>query len=160
LQAPHFCHGISATIRAMLDSHIEQAVRTSFDAQGAMRALGVSITALDAGQCTLSLASGAGTSQQHGYFHGGIIGAVADSAAGYAANSLLMPEFECLTAEYKINFLRPARGDVLVAHGKVVRPGKSLVVATVEVTSTFEGKAELCAIAQMTLFAVAARSLA
>ena len=142
----------------MIESHIEVAVRPSFAAQGAMLALGASIVALDAGECTLELKAHGGTSQQHGYFHGGVIGALADSAGGYAANTVLMPAHECLTAEYKINFLNPARGPVLKARGKVLRAGRSLVVATVEVTSDLEGKPVLCAIAQMTLFAVATRT--
>lgn len=143
----------------MIDPTLEAGLRASFAAQGAMTALGVRITRVDEGQCTLSLPAATCTSQQHGYFHGGVIGAVADSAGGYAANSILMPALECVTAEYKINFLKPARGPMLHAHGKVVRPGRTLVVATVEVFCEDDGKEVLCAIAQMTLAAVAPRTM-
>jgi uncharacterized protein (TIGR00369 family) len=142
----------------MIDPAVETMLRSSFAAQGAMQALGARIVALDVGECTLELTAHSGTSQQHGYFHGGVIGALADSAGGYATNTVLMPSHECLTAEYKINFLNPALGSVLKARGKVLRAGRSLVVATVEVTSDHDGKTVVCAVAQMTLFAVTTRT--
>jgi uncharacterized protein (TIGR00369 family) len=110
----------------MLKAEIETAVRDSFAAQGAMTALHAELVELDSGRCLLKIERHPGALQQHGYFHGGVIGALADSAAGYAANSILMPSHEVVTAEYKINFLSPATGTD-------------------------------CALAQMTMFAIARR---
>jgi uncharacterized protein (TIGR00369 family) len=51
-----------------------------------------------------------GVSQQHGFFHGSVTGAIGDSACGYAAMTLTPPGTEVLTIEYKVNFLSPAPG--------------------------------------------------
>ena len=141
----------------MLNAETETAVRDSFAAQGAMLALHAGIVEIGHGRCLLKIERHSGALQQHGYFHGGVIGALADSAAGYAANSILMPTHEVVTAEYKINFLSPATGDVLYALGQVVRPGRSLVVVTVEVWTEVNNERTDCALAQMTMFAVARR---
>ncbi|MFM2423263.1 MAG: hypothetical protein RL291_1793, partial [Pseudomonadota bacterium] len=66
--------------------------------------------------------------QQQGLIHGGAVGAIADSAAGYAALSLLAPGQEVVTVEYKINFLRGAQGPLIRATGEVERAGKTLTV--------------------------------
>jgi len=142
----------------MLKADTETAVRDSFAAQGAMQALRAEIVEIEHGRCLLKIERHSGALQQHGYFHGGVIGALADSAAGYAANSILMPTQEVVTAEYKINFLSPATGEVLYALGQVVRGGRSLVVVTVEVWTEVNNKRTDCALAQMTMFAVARRA--
>jgi len=70
--------------------------------------------------------------QQKGFVHGGVIGMIADSAAGYAAYSLMPPSASLVTVEYKMNILAPARGE-LVARGKVIKSGRTLTVARAEV---------------------------
>ena len=72
-------------------------------------------------------------SQQQGYFHGGAIGAIADTAAGYAAYSLMPAGAEILTVEYKLNLIRPAVPPTLRAEGRVVRAGKTLTVCRADV---------------------------
>ncbi|MGA2549312.1 MAG: PaaI family thioesterase [Burkholderiaceae bacterium] len=143
----------------MIDPGIAQTVRDSFSSQGAMRALGATIATLDDGFCELRMPYAEAVAQQHGYFHGGVIAALGDSAGGYAANTKLMPERECLTAEYKINMLTPAQGEWLVARGRVVRPGRSLVVVVVDLFASQAGQERHCALMQMTLFAVTSRPL-
>ena len=71
-------------------------------------------------------------SQQHGFFHGGVVGTIADSAGGYAAFSLMAANDGVLTVEYKVNLLAPADGEKLIARGQVVRPGRTLTVARPE----------------------------
>jgi uncharacterized protein (TIGR00369 family) len=144
----------------MLDTATEAMVRESFAAQGAMRALQAQIVSISPGEVLLSIDRHDGALQQHGLFHGGIIGALADSAAGYSANSLLMPDHEILTAEYKINFLAPARGQTLFAKGKVVKPGRFLVVVTVDCWTEAGGQKVACALAQMTMFVIKKTALA
>lgn len=129
-------------------------IAASLDRQGALTSLGVRLESLSAGQCTLSLPWSPAVTQQHGYFHGGVIGMLADSAGGYACNSLLMPQRECLTAEYKINIVAPADGETLVAHGRVLKAGKTLVISAIEVFIVKNGEEKLCAIMQQTLFAI------
>lgn len=134
-------------------------VADSFKRQGAMTAIGARLTMLASGQCEITVAMSAAVTQQHGYFHGGVIGAVADSAGGYAGNSLLMPEHECLTAEYKINIVAPGNGQLLIARGRVLKAGKSLVVAGADVFVVQDGVEKLCAVLQQTLFVIPRRNL-
>lgn len=126
----------------------------SFGKQGVLSSWGARLTDMAPGSCEISVPMGPAVTQQHGYFHGGVIGAVADSAGGYAANTLLMPANECLTAEYKINIVAPGIGDTLVARGKVVKAGKNLVVSCAEVFAVTQGEEKLCAIMQQTLFVI------
>lgn len=133
-------------------------VRASFAAQGALAALGAVLTGLKPGWCELALPRSPQALQQHGYFHGGVIGALADSAGGYAGNSLVMPARECLTAEYKINLLSPARGSRLLARGHVIREGRTLIIAGVDVFVDDAGTERHCAVLQMTLAVIDARS--
>jgi ribosomal protein L2 len=62
--------------------------------------------------------------QQHGYLHAGIVTTIADSACGYAAYTLMPPNSEVLSVEFKVNLLRPAKGESFVAVAEVVKPGK------------------------------------
>lgn len=129
-------------------------IAASLAQQGALMAWGARLTGLAPGRCEISVPLGAAVTQQHGYFHGGVIGAVADSAGGYAANSLLMPEREVLTVEYKINIVAPGIGEMLIARGKVLKAGKTLVLAGTEVFVVSNGVEKLCAVMQQTLFAI------
>jgi uncharacterized protein (TIGR00369 family) len=141
----------------MIGTDVACAVRASFASQGAMLALGAAITSLDDGFCELEMPFSPAVAQQHGYFHGGVLAALGDSAGGYAANTKLMPLRECLTAEYKINMLSPATGEALLARGRVIRPGRSLVIATVDLFARKGGLERHCALMQMTLFAIDSR---
>lgn len=101
-------------------------VRDSFARQGAMRAIGAAIARVAAGKVEIALPFGDGVAQQHGFFHGGIVSALLDSACGYAALSLMPADAAVLTVEFKISFLAPARGALLLARGRVVKPGRTL----------------------------------
>jgi uncharacterized protein (TIGR00369 family) len=107
-------------------------VRESFARQKAMSLIGASLSAIEAGASEISLPYRADLTQQKGFVHGGIIGMIADSAAGYAAYSLMPASASLVTVEYKMNILAPARG-ALVARGKVIKAGRTLTVARAEV---------------------------
>ena len=107
-------------------------VRDSFARQKAMTLIGASLSAIEAGASEIRLPWRADLTQQKGFVHGGIIGMIADSAAGYAAYSLMPPSASLVTVEYKMNILAPARG-ALVAKGKVIKAGRTLTVARAEV---------------------------
>ena len=92
-----------------------------------------------------------GVEQQHGFVHGGVVGMIADSAAGYAAMTLVSASASVLTVEYKMNLVAPADGEKLIARGKVVRPGRTLVVTQAEVFAVKDGKEKLCALMQQTI---------
>jgi len=107
-------------------------VRDSFARQKAMSLIGASLTAVEAGASEIRLPYRDDLTQQKGFVHGGIIGMIADSAAGYAAYSLMPRSASLVTVEYKMNILAPARGS-LVARGKVIKSGRTLTVARAEV---------------------------
>ena len=128
-------------------------VRNSFERQGLMRSIGASITALTAGRCAVELPFSPLVSQQHGFFHGGIVGAIADTAGGYAGLSVMADGLDVVTMEYKVNFLRPAIGERLVAIGTVLRAGRAVTVTRVDVFVTRGGERVLCAAMQQSLMA-------
>lgn len=112
---------------------LEAKVRDSFAAQGLMTTLGAQIVHVAAGEVHIALPFSTLLSQQHGYVHAGAIASVLDSVCGYAALTKAPHGDDVVTAEYKINLLRPAVGDRFLAVGKVQNAGKRLTVCTGEV---------------------------
>jgi uncharacterized protein (TIGR00369 family) len=108
-------------------------VRDSFDRQGLMKHLGAHITQLQSGQVEIRVPYRNELTQQHNYFHAGVSGAIADSACGYAAYTLMPMDSSVLTVEYKINLLAPAAGEELIARARVVRSGKTLKICSADV---------------------------
>lgn len=137
------------------DPDFADKVRASFAQQGAMSTIGAEIISIAPGECCIRLPYSPGVSQQRGYFHGGIVAAIADSAGGYAAFSLCLPHTDVLTVEYKVNFVAPAKGDALVATGRVLRPGRTLTVCRVDVeVESPDGTRTPCAVLQQTMMTV------
>ena len=95
-------------------------------------------------------------SQQHGFFHGGVIGAIGDSACGYAAMTLTERGAEVLTIEYKVNFLSPAGGESLIARGRVTKAGRNVSVCAGDVFAVSEGTEKLVATMLVTMMTVGA----
>ena len=126
----------------------ERAVRESFARQGLMATIGASIVDLGPGFCVVEMPYAPAVSQQQGFFHGGVIGAIADTAAGYAAYSLMPDGAEILTVEYKLNLIRAALPPKLRAEGRVLRAGRTLTVCRADV---FHGDGKACALLQSTL---------
>jgi uncharacterized protein (TIGR00369 family) len=126
-------------------------VRASFARQGAMKLIGAQMTELSPGYCAISLKPRPETSQQHGYVHAGIISALIDTAGGFAGFSLFPADSSVLTVEFKLNLLAPAEGELLVAEGFVVKPGRTLAITRGEVHAEKAGKRTLVALMQQTL---------
>ncbi|VVE75013.1 PaaI family thioesterase [Pandoraea sputorum] len=141
---------------APVDPAVDAKIRASFDKQGVMTHWGAQLTHIADGFCEISLPFSDKVNQQLGYFHGGVIGAIADSAGGYAGYTRISPDQELVTAEYKLNILAPGKGDTLVGRGQVVKSGRTLIVATAELFAIDNGKWTLCALMQQTLFVLAA----
>lgn len=129
-------------------------VRESFAKQGLMTTLGARIATLEPGFCVIEMPYSPGVSQQQGFFHGGAIGAIADTAAGYAAYSLMPAGAEILTVEYKLNLVRAAMPPILRAEGRVLRAGKTLTVCRADIYHQSVGGMESCALLQSTLMRV------
>ena len=126
-------------------------VHASFLNQPAMALIGASMPVIEAGYTEIHLPYSAKICQQHGYVHGGVVGMIADSAAGYAANTLTSADTGVLTVEYKLNLLAPADGQLLIAEGSVVRYGRTLIVTKAEVFAVKDGKKTMCALMQQTI---------
>ena len=95
------------------------------------------------GRTEIHLPHWSGVEQQHGFVHGGVVGMIADSAAGYASMTMVPANASVLTVEYKMNLVAPADGEKLIARGKVVRPGRTLVVTQAEVFAVKDGKVQV-----------------
>ena len=117
-------------------------------------ALGATIGPISHGSVEIALRPSSATSQQHGFVHGGIVSAVADTAAGYSALSIMPPGTGVLTVEFKINFVSPAIGDRIIARTRVLKPGRTLVLTQAEVFAETAGKEKLIAVLVGTMMAV------
>jgi len=135
------------------------AVTRSFAQQGLMQAMGARLATVEAGHVAITVPFSERVSQQHGLFHGAIIGALGDTAGGYAALTRMPAESEVVTVEYKVNFMRPAKGRELIADGTVLRSGKSITVCRVDVhVADDAGNRTLVAVLQGTFMRVAAHA--
>ena len=136
-------------------SALFQRIKTSFLRQGMVQHLGAQLLRVEPGLCELALPHSERVTQQQGGFHGGAMGMLADIAGGYAAMTLVEPDAEVTTVEYKINFLAGFKGGELRAVGRVVKAGKRIIVTTAEVTHLDpDGTPTACAVMQQTIMAV------
>ena len=133
------------------DPHFAERVRDSFARQNAMALIQASMPVIEHGRTEIHLPHWPGIEQQHGFVHGGVVGMIADSAAGYAAMTMVPAAASVLTVEYKMNLVAPADGEKLIARGKVVRPGRTLIVTQAEVLAVKDGVETLCALMQQTI---------
>ena len=132
-------------------------VRSSFDSQPFMAHIGASLVSITPGACEIGLDHREELNQQHGFVHGGAVGAIIDTAMGYAALSLAAPGSSVLTVEYKLNLVAPGDGDSLIARGEVARAGRTLTVCRGEVFTVKDGAETLCAVATQTVMILADR---
>jgi uncharacterized protein (TIGR00369 family) len=133
------------------DPDWEAKVRASFAKQGAMGLIGAQLVELRPGYCEIHLPWRPDLTQQHGYFHAGIISTVVDTAAGYAGFTLMPPDSSVLSVEFKLNLLAPGDGELLIATGEVIKPGKTLVITRGEAYVVKGDKTTHCSTMQQTL---------
>src|SRR3954471_4096700 len=133
-------------------------VRGSFARQGAMKLIGAQMLDVRPGYCEIAVDPRPEISQQHGYVHAGVIGAIVDAAGGYAGFSLFPEDSSVLTVEFKLNLLAPATGDRLVAEGHVVKAGRTLAITRGEVHAEANGQRTLVALMQQTLMVMHGKS--
>ena len=131
--------------------HYREQVRAIFDKAPFIADLGLVLSDLGPGWCETVLSVVPKHLQQDGYVHAGVQATVADHTAGGAAGTLVRSNEMVLTAEFKINLLRPALGDRLRCRATVLKPGKTLIVAESEVYAVRDGKEKLVAKATVTL---------
>ena len=112
---------------------LEARVRASFARQTMMDTMGAALVVAAPGRCVIRAPIAPHLKQQHGAAHAGLAFTLGDTAAGYAALTVMGLETDVMTVEMKINLLSPAIGDALEAVGEVVRAGKRLTVVRAEV---------------------------
>ncbi len=139
------------------DPDFEARVRESFARQGLMVTLGASLIRVSPGLVEITLPTSIAVSQQHGFVHAGALASIADSAAGYAALTLMPPGAGVLTAEFKINLLAPGIGERMTARGRVIKAGRTLTLAQTDVFAFHEGREKQIALLTATLMAVEGR---
>ena len=115
-------------------------VRGSFATQGLMQLIGATLERVEPGEVDIALPFRGDLTQQHAFLHGAVTTAIADSAAGYAALSLMPAGSEVLSIEFKINLLRPATGPRFLAEGRVVKAGKTITVSRSDVFGYADNK--------------------
>lgn len=116
------------------------------------RLLGTQFGAFDGTTIELRLPITADLFQQHGFVHGGVISYMADNTLTFAGAIALGPAV--VTAEYSIHYVKPARGQDLVARASVISAGRRQAVCRCDVWAVADGKEELCATAQGTIVSV------
>lgn len=129
-------------------------IRDSFAKQSAMALIHAEIPVIEEGRAEIEIPHWDGVLQQHGFVHGGVVGMIADSAAGYAAMTVVPEGTSVLTVEYKINMVAPANGDKIVARGSVLRAGRTLILTKADVYAIKDGTETLCAVMQQTIMAM------
>jgi uncharacterized protein (TIGR00369 family) len=135
-----------------LNPGFTETIAESFAQQAIMNLIGARLTRVEPGIVEIELPFRADLTQQDGYLHAGIVTTVADSACGYAALSLMPRGSRVLSVEFKVNLLRPARGELFVARAKVIKAGRTLSVVRADVFATVaNAEAELVATMQGTM---------
>src|SRR3984957_15443684 len=122
-----------------------------------MSTLGATLTNVAPGVVQIAIRPDPAISQQHGFVHAGAVSAIADSAAGYAALSLMAAGRGVLTTEFKINLIAPAMGEGIIARGRVVKPGRTLTVVQTEVFAESQGQEKLIALLTATMMSIEGR---
>ena len=138
-------------MRATFDSsHVSKNLRT----QGILRLLGVQVLNVKRGTVELTVKNRPALSQQDGFVHAGVLATLLDSAGGYAVLSLLPQGSRVLAVEFKINFMRPAIGDVIHATGKVRKLGKKIAICELEARTRQRRKWVPCAWGSQTVYCI------
>jgi uncharacterized protein (TIGR00369 family) len=143
---------------AAMDAESDSRVRESFERQGLMKHFGAELAEVGPGRAEIRVPFRTELTQQHGYFHAGVSGAIADSACGYAAYTLMAADSSVLTVEYKMNLLAPADGEELVARGRVLRSGRTLKICAADVYVEKNGAEIHCATMLATIMCLPRKS--
>ena len=111
--------------------------------------LGAELLGLSPGTAEIKVPISPQLGQQHGFVHGGVVSYAADNALTFAGGSVLGPAV--VTSEFKINYLRPARGDYLIARASVLHHGRRQAVCRCDVFASDDGTEVVCATSQGTI---------
>ncbi|MBV8253120.1 MAG: PaaI family thioesterase [Chitinophaga sp.] len=130
---------------------IEKRIHDSFARQKLMTAYGAKISTIGHGYIEISLEPQDFLLRTSGIFHGGVLAAMADTAAGYAAGTVYVNDASFLTVEFKINYLNQAKGSQLLTRARLLKSGSTLTVAQSDLFTVEEGRERQVATAIVTL---------
>lgn len=139
------------------DPRYAQRVQESFAKQGAMQTMGARLELVEPGAVDIGFDWSPTLTQQHGFIHAGMLSAALDSACGYAGFSLMPDDAAVLTIEFKINLLAPARGERFRLEGRVLKPGRTIMVCEGRALALSGGVEKLVATMACTLMCVQGR---
>ncbi len=131
--------------------NFDQEVRQNFAQQSVMKLIGASLSLVEAGIVEITLPYRHDLTQQNGFLHAGIVTTIADSACGYAAFTLMPEGSGVLSVEFKVNLLRPAKGENFLARAEVIKAGRTVTVVRADVFALTENKRSLVATMQGTM---------
>jgi uncharacterized protein (TIGR00369 family) len=141
-----------------MSADVDALVRESFGRQTIMATLGATLESVTPGRVTIALPYARHICQQHGFLHAGVVTTIVDSACGYAGLTVMPPGSAVLTVEFKVNLMAPAKGERFMAEGRVIKAGRTLVIAQGEVTALEDGKSATVAIITATLMRLEAKA--
>jgi len=136
------------------ESDFSRHVRASFRKQRIMRLFQARISRLERGLVEISAKNRPDLEQQDGYVHAGALVALADSAGGYAALTLLPSGSRVLSVEVKLNFLRPAIGSMIRGRGRNKKIGRTIAVCEIEAMMKQDKKWVTCAWGSQTIYCI------
>jgi uncharacterized protein (TIGR00369 family) len=132
-------------------------IASSFSKQGLMSTLGATLGLVSPGRVEIELRPSPAISQQHGFVHAGAVSAIADTAAGFAALTLMPEDAGVLTTEFKINLVAPAVGERILARGRVIKAGRTLTLTQTDVFAVTDGQEKLIALLTATMMTIKGR---
>lgn len=115
---------------------------------------GIEVMAAEPGSATIAMPWRQEAGQYAGFLHAGLVGALIDTACGFAAATLVGRGV--LASHYSVNCLRPAVGERFIARARVVKPGKTQVFTACELFAQASGSEKLVATGETLLIVVAA----
>lgn len=147
---------MNATFEAK-DPDVEGRIRRSFAHQSMMATIGAVLERVEPGLVDIAMPVAPHILQQHGFVHAGAVSTIADTACGFAALTMMRPGAGVLTVEFKMNMMAPATGTRLVARGRVVKAGRTLVVTQAEVMVEADGAERAVALMTATMMTIEGR---
>jgi uncharacterized protein (TIGR00369 family) len=139
------------------DPSFEARVRASFARQQMMETIGAVLEHVAPGEVEIRVPFRDAISQHHGFVHAGAITTAVDTACGYAALTLMPPGAGVLSIEFKVSLMSPAKGDAIVARGRVVKPGRNVTFCQGDVFAVERGAEKLVATMSATMMTVRGR---
>ena len=135
---------------------ILEAVRVRLKESPSSGLLGFDVESIEKGRAVFRLDVRPDHKQIHGVVHGGILAALADTAAAIAAYSVVPRGTEIATVTLTIDYLAPVPGGTVKADARVLKAGRNFVVTECEI---FNEDGSLAAKALLTFGAAAGHSL-